>query len=191
MAIRKMFTIAALALAAVAFVVPSSASANPLKWKDDGAYLVEMEHATLQFKGNITFKYLNESNTFTCEANVTLTAEPGTTGTLTTFELVPGTCSGKGIWANCLLKSQEFEPLPVEVHTTTGGFTVTTTVFRLKYEGMGCTRTETNIPYSWIIATVNELEPIASITLYGEEKLGVNFISGSLTANDPKTLGLG
>jgi hypothetical protein len=188
---KKAPLLIAVALATIAFAVPAAALASPLTWKDKGVVLKPKEHATLGFSGKVSFEYLGAQNVLTCDANLTLTAEGGHTGTITKFELKTTSCGGNGIFEKCTVKGDKVSPLPLVVHTTTAGFELTETKVELEYAGFGCKLESSSVVYSWIIATPNKLEPIASIALYGEDSLGVHFLRGSLNAADPSTLGLG
>jgi len=192
MTIREMLLLTVVALAAVAFAAPASASANPLTWKDNGVVLKPKEHATLTFTGQFYIEYLASLNTFSCETNITLTAEGGHTGTITKVEVKTDKCTATGKFANCTLEDDEIKNLPLVVHTTTTDFEITGAILRFKFVGgTGCAYSEANLIFKNITATPNKLDPIGSITLFGVDVVGTSWARGTLNAASPNTLGLG
>jgi hypothetical protein len=189
MTAKKMLLLTTVALAAMVLAIPASASAG--KWKDKGVFLNASEHATLVFSGKVELEYKNATNVLTCNASFTLTAEGGETGTITKFDLETASCSGIGIFAKCTVKTDKFSTLPLVVHTTAVGFEITKPELNIEYnEGVGCTLVSSVQSFPSILATANKLEPIASVTLFGKDSLGVTSLKGSLNAADPKTLGI-
>lgn len=187
MTVKKILLFATVALAAAALAVPASASAG--KWKDKGVFLNAGEHATLAFSGKVELEYKNATNVLTCNASLTLTAEGGETGTITKFDLETASCSGVGIFAKCTVSKDKFSTLPLVVHTTAVGFEITKPELNIEYAGCPLESSVQSFPS--VLATANKLEPIASVTLFGADSLGVTFLKGSLNAADPKTLGIG
>ena len=181
----------ATALVALAFTVPASASANPLTWKDNGVVLKAGEHATLTFTGQLAEEYLSHLSTFSCEWNMTLTAEGGHTGTITKFEPVTKSCSGTGKFVNCTLDTDKVSTLPAVVHTTTTDLEITGITIEYFFAGTGCANTSLTTIFKKITATPNKLDPIASIFLSGVDVTGSHFLNGTLKAANPNTLGLG
>jgi len=191
MTIRKILLLTATALVALAFTVPASASANPLTWKDNGVVLKAGEHATLTFTGQLAEEYLSHLSTFSCEWNMTLTAEGGHTGTITKFEPVTKSCSGTGKFVNCTLDTDKVSTLPAVVHTTTTDLEITGITIEYFFAGTGCANTSLTTIFKKITATPNKLDPIASIFLSGVDVTGSHFLNGTLKAANPNTLGLG
>lgn len=192
MTIGKMLLLIVVALAAVAFAAPASATANPLTWKDNGVVLKPKEHATLAFTGKLVEEYLGPANTFSCNASITLTAEGGHTGTLTKFELETKSCAGIGKFANCILKDDKITTLPAVVHTTTTDFEITGITIEYIFEkDTGCANPGLTTIFKNITATPNKLQPIASVFLSGADVSTSHVLSGTLNAANPNTLGLG
>lgn len=187
MVIKKMLLLATATLAVVALAIPATASAG--KWKDKGVFLNAGEHATLEFSGSVELEYKNATNVLTCNASFTLTAEGGETGTITKFELETASCAGIGIFAGCKVKSDKFSTLPLVVHTVAVGFEITKPELTIEYQGCALESSVQNFPF--VVATANKLEPIASVTLFGKDSVGVTVLKGSLNAAEPKTLGIG
>jgi hypothetical protein len=105
---RKLVLLAAMALAAVAFAVPASASAST--WTVEGAPLYEGETWNETYQGSFGYS-VNVYGKFQCSATIELELEGGTsaeaaTAKIVKFERVAKTCSGSGFfWANCKLAS--------------------------------------------------------------------------------------
>jgi hypothetical protein len=99
---KKMMMLAGVALAAIAFAVPASASAE---WTDDGASF--SGSVTDVLTGKISFGNPAAGQTkFGCQAEADFDVFGGTTtGELTSFVPNTATCEGEGAFAECQLES--------------------------------------------------------------------------------------
>jgi hypothetical protein len=115
MTFKKMLLLASMALAAVAFSVPASASAQ--EWTHNGASFIG--HKTDTLTGKISFgNPAPGANKFGCVAHAGLTVFGGsTTGEIENFLPTTSTCTGEGIFAGCQLIEDETTGLPHPVHT--------------------------------------------------------------------------
>jgi hypothetical protein len=115
MTFKKMLLLASMALAAVAFSVPASASAQ--EWTHSGASFTG--HKTDTLTGKISFgNPAPGQNKFGCVAHAGLTVFGGTTtGEIENFLPTTSTCTGEGIFSGCQLISDETTGLPHLVHT--------------------------------------------------------------------------
>jgi len=119
--LKKMMLLAGMALAAIAFAVPASASAQV--W--NGTH-------TDTLTGFISFgNPVAGQSKFGCEAHAAFTVEEGTTtGELETFVPTTETCVGEGAFAGCSLVEDETTiPAGTAIHITeTNKVTLTTPI---------------------------------------------------------------
>ena len=143
MTFKKMLLVVGMALAAIAFAAPASASA--LEWTDSEEEF--FGERTDFLSGQITFGNPEAGQSkFGCNTNLWLSAEgEGTTGTLTEFSPLTNTCKGEGAFASCILKGDSVTNLWIaEVHIVgTNKLTVTnpfgtSVVLHYYYEGANC-----------------------------------------------------
>jgi len=122
---KKMMLLAGMALSAIAFAVPASASA--FEWTDEGGAFEGTATDTLS--GRISFGNPEAGKTkFGCIAHAGLNVKGGsTTGSLTSFSPTTGTCSGEGTFAGCTL-AEDSTTIPASASLDiTGTNTVTLT----------------------------------------------------------------
>jgi hypothetical protein len=124
MAFKKMLLVASMALAAIAFSVPASASA--LDWTHEGGPFSGTRSDGLTGKLSFGNPALGQ-NKFGCIVHISLTANGGsTTGSITSFDHTTSTCTGEGSFAGCEVVDDQTTGLPEVVHTTaTNSLTVT------------------------------------------------------------------
>ena len=124
--LKKMMLLASMALAAIAFAVPASASA--LEWTDEGSSFSGEIGDTIT--GFIAFGNPVAGQTkFGCEAHAEIDfIGGGTTATLTSFEPTTGTCVGEGSFTGCkLVEHQTTIPSGTRIHILgTNTMTLTT-----------------------------------------------------------------
>jgi hypothetical protein len=114
---KKMMLLASMALAAVAFAVPASASA--LEWTDNGAAFEGTASDTLS--GFISFGNPEAKQTkFGCVSHAGFSVTGGsTTGSLTSFTPTTGTCKGEGAFTGCeLVEDVTTIPAGTQIHIT-------------------------------------------------------------------------
>jgi hypothetical protein len=145
MTFKKMLLVASMALAAIAFAAPASASA--LEWTDEGEPYAGEASDTLSGKLSFGNPAAGQSK-FGCTVHAGVSGEGGSsTGTLTSFNVTTSTCAGEGAFATCKLKEDSTTGLPAVVHIT-GTNTLTITgpiVIHNHYEGCGITKSTLTI----------------------------------------------
>lgn len=148
------------ALLALALVGPAGASATAV-WQHEGVPLEE--HAEISLGGSQIF--VTEAGGMICEADATLTAEPGSTGAVTNFTTTK--CQGLfGELAGCTVTGTEQPAGPWDVHVNTGDLTVTgAALVRTFDEGCPVQRIESNIPE--LTTTLVEPGAIGEIEWFG------------------------
>lgn len=194
---KKMMLLASMALAAVAFAVPASASA--FEWTDEGAP-VEGEAPTTA-SGFLSFgNPAPGQNKFGCVVDVGITAEEAGAGKLTEFSPTTSTCKGEGpAFAKCSLKEDSITGLPATV-TITGTNTLTingTLVLHNVYSGPECPVEKSTLTVSDATITL-ENSNLTKMTLsgFGEAHTTVGGVTtsatvalfGSLTGTDTLTV---
>jgi hypothetical protein len=108
---KKIGLLVALAITAVAFVVPAAASAS--NWKDKGVELTEMR--TIPVSGN--FSFTGSLGGWSCSnVSATLTLNPGSTGTITSFSPPLSSCKGTGGLSGCTITGLTVKNLPWAIH---------------------------------------------------------------------------
>jgi len=109
--LKKMTLLAGMALAAIAFAVPASASA--LEWTDNGAAFTGTASDTLS--GFIAFGEPGGTE-FGCVAEVGISATGGSAnGSVTSFTPNTAECAGTGPFSGCELESDSTTGLPAAV----------------------------------------------------------------------------
>jgi hypothetical protein len=124
MTFKKMLLLASMALAAIAFSVPASASA--LEWTHNGAEFEGEVEDTLS--GSLFFGNPEAGQTkFGCNLHIGIIAHGGTTtSTSGNISRTTETCAGEGAFTGCELVEDETTGLPADVHTTgTNTLTIT------------------------------------------------------------------
>jgi len=114
--LKKMMLFASMALAAIAFAVPATASA--LEWTHEGAKFAGTAEDTLS--GKISFGNPEAGKTkFGCIAHAGVSANGGLpTGSVTSFTPTTETCEGEGLFAGCELVSDSTTGLPAGISIT-------------------------------------------------------------------------
>jgi hypothetical protein len=128
------------ALLALALVGPAGASASAV-WQHEGVPLEE--HVEIGLEGSQIF--ITEAGGMICEVDATLTAEPGSTGTVTNITTTK--CQGLfGELAGCTVTGAEQPEGPWDVHVTTTDLDVTgVALVRTFNEGCPVKKIESNI----------------------------------------------
>jgi hypothetical protein len=113
MAFKKMSLVAGMALAAITFSAPASASA--LEWTDENASFGG--EATDVLSGKLTFGNPAAGQIkFGCMVHLGIVAHGGTdTGTLESFNITTSTCEGEGVLTGCELKEDSVTGLPADI----------------------------------------------------------------------------
>jgi hypothetical protein len=129
------------AMLMLALAGPAGASATAV-WQHEGAPLEE--HAEMGLEGSQIF--VTEAGGMICEADATLTAEPGSTGAVT--NIASTKCQGLfGELAGCTVTGTEQPAGPWDVHVTTTDLVVTeAALVRTFNEGCPVERIESSIP---------------------------------------------
>lgn len=129
------------AMLMLALAGPAGASASAV-WQHEGAPLAE--HAEMGLEGSQIF--ITEAGGMICEADATLTAEPGSTGAVT--NVASTKCQGLfGELASCTVTGTEQPAGPWDVHVTTTDLVVTeAALVRTFNEGCPVKRIESSIP---------------------------------------------
>lgn len=142
--IKKMMLLAGMALAAIAFAVPASASA--LEWTDNGSPVAE--EVEEEFAGRISFgNPLPGQTKFGCDVDVGVTVDPEGHATVTTFDITTSTCEGVLGFAGCELIEDSVTGLPATlgiVNTNTVAIT-SAIVIHNHYGGAACTFTKSTL----------------------------------------------
>ncbi len=115
MALKRMMLLTGMALAAIAFAVPATASALPktdgTHWTNGDEHPVVNDEVEIKapFEGFIDFTApmppFPIHSTFGCEVTMTVAVKGPTVADVTEYRPTNGTCLGTGIFAGCLLKA--------------------------------------------------------------------------------------
>jgi hypothetical protein len=165
MTFKKMLLVTCIALAAIMFSAPASATA--LEWTDNGeAFEGEAEDI---LSGEVFFGNPAAGQTkFGCEVHGDVIAHGITqTATLVAYEHTTAACEGEGIFAGCVLIEDSTTGLPADIHTA-GTNTLTVTgpiVIHKVFEGH-CPIEKTTLTISDYTLTLQNSSP-THITLSG------------------------
>jgi hypothetical protein len=201
MMIKKMLLLGAMALAAVAFAVPATASAAD-EWTDNHVPLQEGQTANQSFEGFLSFN-AGPNGTFGCDVTVEIEAEGGSHATIKKFNPTTSTCKGTGpAFTNCELIADKSNVLSagwdLSFTTTTAGagtLTATTGDLTIHNEYAGCT---SGLPTSHlefksiaVTPTLDSKDTITGIHIGGVATTGP-VASGTVVPEpaDARTLGL-
>ncbi len=148
------------AMLVLALAGPAGASATAV-WQHEGAPLEE--HAEMSLEGSQIF--ITEAGGMICEADATLTAEPGSTGVVT--NVASTKCQGLfGELAGCVVTGTEQPAGPWDVHVNTGDLTATeVALVRTFNEGCPVETIESSIPE--LTTTLVEPGAISEIEWFG------------------------
>jgi hypothetical protein len=193
--LKKMMLLSSMALAAVAFAVPASASAQAL-WAHDG---VPLSHETVTFSGFAEFHLIDSPvpASFGCvvHATVTIYNDPEAHGDVTDFEVTTETCEGTGVLKGCQLigHSNTAEGAGSwTVDVTTEHFTITNVQITDAFNE-GCAAPGAILHFPEITAAPDNAEEISSVTISGlgeSTGSGRAEATGTLTADQPGTYGI-
>ena len=185
MTIKKMLLLASMALAAVAFAVPATASAKTDVWTADGETLGPGEEATAGFEGFLAFTTPQPAvpvhSTYGCQVTVAINAVGEAGGTVEAFNPTTGTCEGTGVFTGCKLKEHTTNPpWNINVATTPGSVTGPITIHNI-YEGCGF-----GSPTSHLVFNAVSVEPTViggdlTFTVAGIATNGVTTALGSVS----------
>jgi len=120
MNIRKIVVLASLVVAAAAFAVPAAASGAV--WLHGGEPLEE--HVEIGLSGGQVFE-VPGNGVLLCPVHATLTAESGSTGQITEWEVSGEGCLASGKFAGCEAVAGEAQGLPWAVDVASASLTVT------------------------------------------------------------------
>jgi hypothetical protein len=136
MNLRKMALLAGMALAAIAFAVPATASAEETPiWLKNHDPLTE--HAELEFAGTAQFE-TEEGGIHCNETEGHVTAEPPHTGVVTAFTVETESCEGFGLLEGCELVDHELTNEPVGHATANTDIEITEVELWNEFAGSGC-----------------------------------------------------
>jgi hypothetical protein len=192
---KKMMLLASLVLAATALAAPVAQA----EWTHKGVPLKEHKQITLH--GTAMFHAPFGLGTFHCEdVTATITAEPGSTGSVTEFEPATETCSGTGIFTNCTLEEHS-NTAPWVAHANTGSkknkipadITVTGPTIFNEYagHGSGCSQASSHLNFAnnITIDIIGDNEAISTVELTGTATNGAT-ATGLLHVTEPGTYGI-
>jgi hypothetical protein len=155
------------ALLALALVGPAAASATAV-WEHDGEPLAE--HVEMGLEGSQIF--VTPAGGMICEADATLTAEPGSTGWVSNF--ISTKCQGLfGELAGCTVVNTEQPNGPWDVHVTTTDLVVTeAALVRTFNAGCPVKTIESNIPE--LTYVLPETTNISEIEYFGNGEASID-----------------
>jgi len=199
MNLKKILLLSSMALAAIAFAVPATASATNLTWTDDHVHIAGDDEFTQGFEGPLSFD--TPFGSFGCEEVTVAVVATSTGATIEEFKPTTNTCTGTGAFVNCELTNDTFNT-PWQVSTTTTDLVVTKTGgdieihnFYGEKNGQPCGVGSTTSSLFGSIAIVPELDGEGTIKALeiGEEQkdtTGNITATGFVTPENGPTLGL-
>ena len=190
MTIKKMLLLAGMALAALAFTVPATASAVDV-WTVDGETLGPGEEATQAFEGFFGFTtpipIVPVHTTFGCEITITINAVGQSGGTVEVFNKTTETCKGTGVFGGCTVKSHSSNPpWAIDISTTPATVTGPITVHNVydKAEG-NCPIATTHLVFNSLsVMPISSEGSVTELVISGLATNGSVALSGSFTAED-------
>jgi hypothetical protein len=173
--LKKMMLLAGLALSAVAFAAPASASAQGTLF-DEGTPIPAGNHATLETTGVIGFDVPELASSFGCNSHpkVTLVSGHPSTGTVTAFNITTSECAGTGLLEGCELANDTTNTPTVDVSATV------LTITNIKINNVfkeGCIVPASQWTFPAVVATPNNTKAISSVKVSGN---GVDEVTGLL-----------
>ena len=182
MTIKKMLLLASMALAAVAFAAPATASAVDV-WTADGDTLGPGNEATAGFEGFINFTTpppaVPVHSSFGCQVTVAIKAVGEAGGTVESFNPTTDTCQGTGIFVNCKLKEDTSNPpWNISIASTPGTVSGPITIH---YIYQDCPVTTSHIVFASISVAPNVINGDLTFTVGGLATNGFTTVSGAIS----------
>ena len=183
---------------AAAFAAPGVASAaewikgaspltGPLQWTENGDGLSGNTTVTLEGP----FEFEGVPGGIKCTATAKVQLQPGTTGSVTEFNLLKSTCKGNGLLTGCQVTSYTAST-PWSVTATTSGFHISNVSVTENFDSK-CIASKAALSFGELSATADNPHAISSVTLSGEgtSNLGEVEAAGTLNATPAKKFGTG
>lgn len=185
MSIKKMLLLASMALAAIAFAAPATASAE---WTHEGEPIGDK--ANISLSGTVGFAGAGGA-AFECVVHSSVTLEPGTTGTVKSFQITTNTCKGTGPLENCVLANDTVIGLPWVVHTNGTAMTITDVTITNHYvdNTPACPVHTTVLHFASATATPDSTSAMSSVTVSGTATSGA-VAFGSFAVTPAGTYGI-
>jgi hypothetical protein len=194
--LKKMMLLAVMALAATAFAVPASASADT--WADNGVAIEEAEEVVQPYEGFLQFN-TGATGVFGCQVTAVVVTNGPHAATITQFSPTTSTCEGTLAFKGCKL-IKDVSNVPWDVSNATTPLVVTAPKKEEKpqnitisneYEKGSCAggQTTSHLEFASINIAVEGTNPIKKLTISGKSTVGVP-AEGSLTPEGTATLGI-
>ncbi len=203
MKLRKMMLLAGMALAAIAFAVPASASAASTHWTDDDVVVDPGVNITAPFEGFLKFTvappFVPVHSTFGCQVTIKVNVTGPTAAQITEFRPTTTVCEGTGIFSGCQLEEDKSN-LPWNITNTHadlditkgGGIEPDITVFNKYHSCNAGVLPNSDLLFPAITATpvLDGAGTIEEISISGTATTTSAAASGSVKPEGAKTLGL-
>jgi hypothetical protein len=192
---RKITILASLALGALAFAIPASASAE-VTWTDRHMHVGNGEKtAEKPFEGFLEF-FAGGENTFGCQVTVKVIAEGPNKGEVTSFQPTTTECVGKGVFVGCQIEKHTANtPWDLDL-TENETITVTPrppaedlTIHNEYKEGCAVPTSHLEFPDATLTPTLDGEGTITSLSLSGVATTGP-VAAGSVSPEEGTTLGI-
>ncbi len=200
MTLRKMMLLAGMALAAIAFAVPASASAASTHWTDDHEVVSSPANITAPFEGFLKFTvappFVPVHSTFGCQVTIKVNVTGPTAAQITEFRPTTTECLGTGVFTGCQLE-EDVSNVPFSIANTDADLDITKpggdiTVFN-KYEscaGGALPNSDLLFPSITATPTLDSEGTIEEIHISGTATTTSAAASGSVKPEGANTLGL-
>ncbi|HEV7769188.1 MAG TPA: hypothetical protein VGO66_00845 [Solirubrobacterales bacterium] len=189
---RKLALLASMALIALAFALPASASAYT-EWTYNGAPLEEGEVASQSFEGKFSW-WILQLGKYSCDVSVEIEAEGFTGGWVSSFLQDAESCSGTLFWGGCQLVAYPNSLGGAKVDVASSPPKVSNPGEKVEildvFEGCQAPWRTMKVPYFDMVTTLDEEGRIASITLQSYDQFGLPVVIGPLTPAESPELGL-
>jgi len=189
--LKKMMLLALMALAATAFAIPTSASAD--QWIYEGAEIGEGEELEQAYEGVLSFN-TGPTGAFGCQVTAMVITEGPEAGRVTSFSPTTGTCTGTIAFKGCVLAHHTanvpwrigLASTPLVVTKPGGNLTIHNEYLPETCAGK---QTTSHLEFKEIKAAVEGTNPITKLVISGTATNGVP-ASGSLTPEGTARLGI-
>jgi hypothetical protein len=180
--LKKMMLLASMALAAVAFAVPASASAH--EWTHEGAGFA----GNLEVGLNGFAAFGGPGENFGCATHADATLEGGTTtGEITAFNINTAACAAEGNFVGCELESATAEGLPWTIHITAETkITITNAVIHNHFKPGTCFATTIQLTFPDVTVTaLGGTDPWNFSSIFGVGTAHIELANGEKVTQEP------
>lgn len=200
MTLKKMMLLASMALAALAFAVPASASAYEWTVFGGSEPVTEGQVASDPYEGDFGFLFQPGNTGYTCHADLMLNGygpdgNGVSTGEISDLKLDPESCQGSGAYAGCELTSQSNNLTGKLFSIASSPFSISNAQIIERFENCSneyLKSKQLNFASLEFVPTLDAQGVITEFTLEGTDTMGIGtYVFGPFTPAPSAWLELG